>query len=427
VGNKHFRETIAAALDEYMKTANRFEKSLVVHRIVDQIQAQGGRFLKRDTRLEKWYELTPQQAKEKVGHAIRDAANLTLSRQHKQDDTESGSEGYGGAGRQRGAQLKSPPPYAQRDHDFSTRKLPAKRRRTPRQEESVPASIHQPFPVEAPFESPFSQRSLMQSTFEQSSPQSLNLTGDFSDPVFTDSTVASLQPDLSQYPIQQLLEYRRRQQAYRQRQEAQLSQQDISSIGLSSNYPSYAAYPGMTNRPFSQNFEPALPVAPYDLDVVARGNSQRTSATLGSSLGNVAPMMYQVPPDMQQQFPILDPAMTLTDTSTHNPHNPGGREQMILQQRARDLYFQQQHEPRHRTQDDNDHFLEAINAVLGPMGSDTEDSLMPAQNVSTITNPNETQYLLRQQQQLDHQRRQHQHPPEEKDSDSHNLPPRDHR
>jgi hypothetical protein len=41
--------------------------------IVDSIRSVGGRFLKRNSATKEWVELSDQQAKDKVGHAIRDA------------------------------------------------------------------------------------------------------------------------------------------------------------------------------------------------------------------------------------------------------------------------------------------------------------------------------------------------------------------
>jgi hypothetical protein len=83
VGNKRFRDAVTSALDNYMEASNRFEKSLVINSIVDIIRASGGRFLKWDFQMGKWYELTSQQSKEKVGHAIRDAVSAYESKAKK--------------------------------------------------------------------------------------------------------------------------------------------------------------------------------------------------------------------------------------------------------------------------------------------------------------------------------------------------------
>jgi hypothetical protein len=87
------------SLDAYIKAENRFEKSLVVHSIVDNIKSAGGRFLKRDSNTKKWYELSDQQAKEKVGHAVRDAVNSYEGRKNKS--------------RPSGSSIKSSPAYHQ--------------------------------------------------------------------------------------------------------------------------------------------------------------------------------------------------------------------------------------------------------------------------------------------------------------------------
>lgn len=71
-----------------MKSVNRFGKSLVVHTIVDTIHSSGGRFLKKEFQTGKWHELSDQQAKEKVGHAIRDAVNAHETKQAKEHGKE---------------------------------------------------------------------------------------------------------------------------------------------------------------------------------------------------------------------------------------------------------------------------------------------------------------------------------------------------
>ena len=48
---------------------------MVVHYIVEEVKKIKGRFLKQDRFTGKWYELDERQAKEKVGHAIRDATS----------------------------------------------------------------------------------------------------------------------------------------------------------------------------------------------------------------------------------------------------------------------------------------------------------------------------------------------------------------
>ena len=75
VGNRRFRDLIAASTDKYDSAKSRLEKSMVVHFIVEEVKKIKGRFLKQDRFSGKWYELDERQAKEKVGHAIRDATS----------------------------------------------------------------------------------------------------------------------------------------------------------------------------------------------------------------------------------------------------------------------------------------------------------------------------------------------------------------
>ncbi|KAL7563072.1 hypothetical protein ACA910_022565 [Epithemia clementina (nom. ined.)] len=80
VGNKRFRETITNSLQDYSNAETRVEKSLVVLSIFDSIRTRGGRFLKRDDAEGRWYELSDQQTKDKIAHAVRDAVNSTEAR-----------------------------------------------------------------------------------------------------------------------------------------------------------------------------------------------------------------------------------------------------------------------------------------------------------------------------------------------------------
>jgi len=83
VGNKRFRDAVANSLEDYMQANDRFRKSVVVQSIVEDVHQLGGRFLKKNPKTKEWYELTDQQAKEKVGHAIRDAVTAQETRMKK--------------------------------------------------------------------------------------------------------------------------------------------------------------------------------------------------------------------------------------------------------------------------------------------------------------------------------------------------------
>jgi len=76
-----------------MKANNRYEKSLVVHGIVDEIRSSGGRFLKNNYATGRWYELSDQQAKEKVGHAVRDAVSALDNRKKRKKRSSPFEEG----------------------------------------------------------------------------------------------------------------------------------------------------------------------------------------------------------------------------------------------------------------------------------------------------------------------------------------------
>jgi hypothetical protein len=68
-----------------MRADSRFDKGLVVHKIVEGIRSTGGRFLKKDRASNRWDELTIQATKDKVAHAIRDAVSASALRKSKED------------------------------------------------------------------------------------------------------------------------------------------------------------------------------------------------------------------------------------------------------------------------------------------------------------------------------------------------------
>jgi hypothetical protein len=70
VGNRRFRVTVSMALNKYLTTPTRTGKTKVIDSIVDTVRRSGGRFLK--WRHARWVELDMKQAREKVGHALRD-------------------------------------------------------------------------------------------------------------------------------------------------------------------------------------------------------------------------------------------------------------------------------------------------------------------------------------------------------------------
>jgi len=74
------RETIANSLVSYSNAESREEKAIVVSCTYDDIRSRGGRFLKKGQASNGWYELSDQQTKEKIAHAVRDAVNSSEAR-----------------------------------------------------------------------------------------------------------------------------------------------------------------------------------------------------------------------------------------------------------------------------------------------------------------------------------------------------------
>lgn len=73
VGNRRFRATVRLYLDEYLAATSRLEKTEVVMKVVHAVHQTGGRFLKRDPATGKWVAIGEKRARERVGHALRDA------------------------------------------------------------------------------------------------------------------------------------------------------------------------------------------------------------------------------------------------------------------------------------------------------------------------------------------------------------------
>lgn len=85
-GNVYFRRLCADQLERYRSASSRLVKVSVVQEIINSIQGTGGRFLKRNSSGE-WLETTPETAKEKTGHTLRDALgnrNKGILRMHNE-------------------------------------------------------------------------------------------------------------------------------------------------------------------------------------------------------------------------------------------------------------------------------------------------------------------------------------------------------
>jgi hypothetical protein len=70
-GNVTFRNIVQANVSRYIDAPTKSDKTSVVVGIVDDIRSLGGRFLKEDDS-GNWYDIGDAQAREKVGHSLRD-------------------------------------------------------------------------------------------------------------------------------------------------------------------------------------------------------------------------------------------------------------------------------------------------------------------------------------------------------------------
>lgn len=87
-GNTAFRKLVHSNVAAYMNAPSKHEKTLVVKGIVDMIRANGGRFLKQGSD-DDWYDIGDNQAKEKVGHSLRDQVSAITKQ--KRDGTRPGT------------------------------------------------------------------------------------------------------------------------------------------------------------------------------------------------------------------------------------------------------------------------------------------------------------------------------------------------
>jgi hypothetical protein len=81
-GNKLFRSIVSDHMPEYL-VAKKKEKAVIARRIVNQIKAEGGRFLKRASHphhaasdSDMWVELTDRKATDKTSQALREGLDV---------------------------------------------------------------------------------------------------------------------------------------------------------------------------------------------------------------------------------------------------------------------------------------------------------------------------------------------------------------
>lgn len=70
-GNMVFNEICRSSLDDYASASRRVDKSMVVASVLKEVtEDAGARFVKKHRN--QWYQMTMEQAHDKIGHCIRD-------------------------------------------------------------------------------------------------------------------------------------------------------------------------------------------------------------------------------------------------------------------------------------------------------------------------------------------------------------------
>ena len=73
-GNKRFREIVCQHMSEYQAARTKLDKSMILNGIIDRVrQENNGRFVKNDKKKGGWIVIDDGLAREKVGHAMREA------------------------------------------------------------------------------------------------------------------------------------------------------------------------------------------------------------------------------------------------------------------------------------------------------------------------------------------------------------------
>lgn len=76
-GNRRFRIVVANYQDEYHATTARTKKVEIVAKIVEELRGSGARFLKRDSKTKKWFEVDRKASIEKVRRSAACVATMT--------------------------------------------------------------------------------------------------------------------------------------------------------------------------------------------------------------------------------------------------------------------------------------------------------------------------------------------------------------
>jgi hypothetical protein len=87
-GNVYFRNLIQANVDRYITGKTKTDKTAIVLAVVDQVRLGGSYFVKQNDDNGRWYDIGDAQAREKVGHSLRDQVTAMKKNSKKSDSVE---------------------------------------------------------------------------------------------------------------------------------------------------------------------------------------------------------------------------------------------------------------------------------------------------------------------------------------------------
>lgn len=82
VGNRNFRNIVAEHQQEYLE-AKKTEKAMISKRIVRTVRQQGGRFLRRDEKSNRWIDVGDKKSIEKTSQALREGLDVRARQMEK--------------------------------------------------------------------------------------------------------------------------------------------------------------------------------------------------------------------------------------------------------------------------------------------------------------------------------------------------------
>jgi len=96
-GNRRFRAIVRTHVDEYVSMKSKIDKSQLLNRIIDEVRAQnnGTASFVKQGKDGTWFDIGDEQAREKVGHAIREAIghrDTTVTKTRRIPNKESGEQ-----------------------------------------------------------------------------------------------------------------------------------------------------------------------------------------------------------------------------------------------------------------------------------------------------------------------------------------------